>query len=154
LSANLLLRIPVPWVFVLAYLAGAGLEKLFPLKLSSALPGRTFIVGVVLFAIGAIIAGWSWTIFRRAGTTRVPGESSSTLVTWGPYRFSRNPMYVGLAVAYLGEAAMLRQLWPVLLLPLVLAYLNWTVIPLEESRLHETFKDGYDHYRHRTRRWL
>jgi len=48
-------------------------------------------------------------------------------------------MYLGLSLAYLGEAAMLRQLWPVLLLPLVAAYLNWTVIPLEEARLREAF---------------
>ena len=154
MSANPLLRIPVPWVFVLAYLAGVVLEKLIPLHLSTALPSSTYIAGVVLFAIGAVIAGWSWVIFHRAGTTRVPGEASSTLVTWGPYRFSRNPMYVGLVFAYLGEAGMLRQVWPVLLLPVVLAHLNWTVIPLEEFRLREAFGDTYDQYRHRTRRWM
>jgi protein-S-isoprenylcysteine O-methyltransferase Ste14 len=152
--SSFLLRIPVPWVYVLAYLAGAGLEKLLPLTLSSALPSSTFIAGAIFFAVGAIIAGWSWAIFHRLGTSRVPGEASSTLVTWGPFRFSRNPMYVGLAIAYVGEAGMLRQVWPVLLLPLVLMYLNWTVIPLEESRLQEVFKAGYDQYRQRTRRWF
>src|SRR5262245_5735629 len=151
---DFLLRIPVPWAFVLAYLVGAGLEKLFPLSLASRLPNRTFIAGAILFGVGAIIAGWSWAIFHCAGTTRVPGESSTTLVTWGPYRFSRNPMYVGLAIAYLGEAGMLRQVWPILLLLLTLAYLNRTVIPLEEARLFEVFKGSYDQYRQRTRRWL
>jgi protein-S-isoprenylcysteine O-methyltransferase Ste14 len=61
-------------------------------------------VGAIVFTVGAVIAGWGWVTFRRARTTTVPGRASSRLVTWGPYRVSRNPMYVGLAVAYLGEA--------------------------------------------------
>ncbi len=94
------------------------------------------------------------TIFHRVGTTTVPGQSSDTLVTWGPYEFTRNPMYVGLTLAYLGEAALLRHLWPVPLLVLVLAYVQWTVIPLEESRLREVFREDYTAYRGRVRRWL
>jgi protein-S-isoprenylcysteine O-methyltransferase Ste14 len=77
-----------------------------------------------------------------------------SLVTSGPYRKSRNPMYVGLALAYLGEAGMLRQVWPALLLPLVLAYLNWVVIPVEEARLTEVFCEAYDSYRSNVRRWI
>ena len=68
-------------------------------------------------------------------------RGSTTLVTSGPYRFTRNPMYVGLSLAYLGEAGLLKQIWPLLLLPLVLAYLNGTVIPVEEARLKEVFRD-------------
>jgi protein-S-isoprenylcysteine O-methyltransferase Ste14 len=108
----------------------------------------------VLFAAGAVMAGWGLVIFRKARTTTVPGESSAQLVTWGPYRLTRNPMYVGLTLAYLGEAAMLKQVWPVLLLPLTLAYLNWILIPLEEQRLEEVFPDAYPHYRSRVRRWI
>ena len=63
-------------------------------------------------------------------------------------------MYVGLTLAYLGEAALLRQLMPVALLVLVLAYVNWTVIPLEETRLREKFGEEYTNYCGRVRRWL
>jgi len=56
----------------------------------------------MLFAIGAVIASWSLLILHRARTTTVPGRASTKLVTWGPYRFTRNPMYVGLVCAYLG----------------------------------------------------
>jgi protein-S-isoprenylcysteine O-methyltransferase Ste14 len=63
-------------------------------------------------------------------------------------------MYVGLSLAYLGEAGLLRQGWPVLLLPLVLAYLNWGVIPVEESKLEETFPKQYAEYRAKVRRWI
>jgi protein-S-isoprenylcysteine O-methyltransferase Ste14 len=72
----------------------------------------------------------------------------------GPYRVSRNPMYVGLAIAYLGEAGILNQVWPIILLPFTLAYVNWIVIPLEEARLQEVFQDEYECYRKRVRRWM
>jgi len=63
-------------------------------------------------------------------------------------------MYVGLTLAYLGEAAMLRQVWPVILLPLVLVYLNWVVIPLEQAKLTEVFGEDYERYCERVRRWV
>jgi protein-S-isoprenylcysteine O-methyltransferase Ste14 len=63
---------------------------------------------------GAGLAAWSWLIFKRAGTSAVPGEPSRLLVTRGPYRLTRNPMYVGLTLAYLGEAGALVQVWPLL----------------------------------------
>jgi protein-S-isoprenylcysteine O-methyltransferase Ste14 len=150
-----LLRVPVPWVFVLAYLLGVALGSVGPHTVIS--PTATLvwtIAGGVLFAVGAVIAGWGLMIFHGARTATVPGESSAMLVTWGPYRFTRNPMYVGLSLAYLGEAALLKQIGPVLLLPLVLAYLNWTVIPVEEARLQDAFHDEYERYRLRVRRWI
>jgi protein-S-isoprenylcysteine O-methyltransferase Ste14 len=151
---QLLLRIPVPWVFILMYIIGAILERALPLRPANGdLPGGS-VAGGILFAIGATIAGWGLLTFRKARTTTVPGQASSQLVTWGPYRFTRNPMYVGLTLAYLGEAGLLRQIWPVILLPLVVAYVNWIVIPLEESKLREVFSEEYDRYRKRVRRWL
>src|SRR5215472_10592903 len=134
---RLLMRIPVPWVFVLAYLIGAGLEHCAPFELWNITASSVGVVGYALFAVGAVIAGWSLLIFHRLHTTTVPGKTSANLVTWGPYRFSRNPMYVGLILAYLGEAGILKQVWPILLLPLTVAYLNWVVIPVEEGRLTE-----------------
>lgn len=151
---RLLLRIPVPWVFVLTYLIGAGLEHVLPLPASNAkIPGVS-VAGGVLFATGAIIAGWGLLTFRRARTTTVPGKASSQLVSWGPYRFSRNPMYVGLTLAYFGEAGILQHIWPLILLPLTLAYVNSIVIPLEESKLREAFDEEYERYRKKVRRWL
>jgi protein-S-isoprenylcysteine O-methyltransferase Ste14 len=152
---QLIMRVPVPWVFVLTYLIGAGLNHIWPLRFGSDVSGRVmFPVGAVLFTIGALIAGWGLLTFHRARTTTVPGESSSRLVTWGPYRFSRNPMYVGLTIAYLGETFLLHQAWPAVLLPLVLAYLNWAVIPVEQARLTDVFDTEYVAYQRRVRRWL
>jgi protein-S-isoprenylcysteine O-methyltransferase Ste14 len=149
-----LMRIPVPWVFVLAYLMGVGLEAVrFHSHFFPATPLISKIAGIVFLA-GAALAAWGWLLFRKAKTTRVPGEASTTMVTRGPYRFTRNPMYLGLTVAYLGEAGILRQLWPVLLLPFVFAYLNWIVIPVEEEKLHQVFGTRYEEYRSRVGRWL
>jgi protein-S-isoprenylcysteine O-methyltransferase Ste14 len=152
---RLLLRVPVPWVFVLSYLVGVGLEVVWPPDLgSTGALLASHALGALLFVVGALIAAWSLVIFRKARTTTVPGRASNALVTWGPYRFSRNPMYVGLSLAYLGEAGILAQLWPLLLLPLTLAYVNWTVIPLEETRLEEVFPAEYADYRSSVRRWI
>jgi protein-S-isoprenylcysteine O-methyltransferase Ste14 len=151
---RLLLNVPVPWVFVLCYFLGAALEILAPFEFRRQLPASVSLAGAVVFAIGAIIAAWPLLIFFKARTTTVPGKTSSTLVTRGPYRFTRNPMYVGLTIAYLGEAAILKHVWPVILLPPTLAYLNWIVIPLEEARLTEVFQDEYDRYCARVRRWI
>lgn len=148
------MRIPVPWVFVLGYLVGVGLELAFRPYPHTERPGSIAVAGGGVFGLGAIVAGWGWLIFRRARTTTVPGRTSSSLITKGPYRFTRNPMYVGLSLAYLGEAGMLRQLWPILILPFILAYLNWVVIPVEEARLAETFGAEYERYRARVRRWI
>ena len=149
-----LLRIPVPWVFVLMYLVGVAIEYATrPHSFARSVPWLS-ITGALVFVVGAAIAGWGWLTFRKARTTTVPGEVSSQFVTWGPYRFTRNPMYVGLALAYVGEAFILRQIWPLLLLPLVVAYVNWVVIPVEENKLSEAFGSDYRGYQAKTRRWL
>jgi protein-S-isoprenylcysteine O-methyltransferase Ste14 len=149
-----LLHVPVPWVFVLTYLPGVALEHVRHVTLSANAALVSTIAGAVLFAVGAVIAGWGLVLFRKAKTTTVPGKLSGKLVTWGPYRFTRNPMYVGLVLAYLGEAGLLRQVWPVVLLPFTVAYLNWTVIPVEEAKLEEAFHDEFGQYRLRARRWF
>jgi protein-S-isoprenylcysteine O-methyltransferase Ste14 len=63
-------------------------------------------------------------------------------------------MYLGLIIAYLGEAGILGQVCPALLLPLIFAYLNWIVIPVEEERLHQVFEAQYEIYRTAVGRWF
>jgi protein-S-isoprenylcysteine O-methyltransferase Ste14 len=151
---RLVLHVPVPWVFVLAYLIGGALEHVCPLGLLPARFTAITTTGGVAFAIGAAIAGWGLFLFHKAHTTTTPGQASSQMVTRGPYRFTRNPMYIGLTLAYLGEAGILHQTWPLLLLPLVVAYVNWIVIPVEEAKLKEVFGDEYERYKARVRRWV
>src|SRR5665213_1253176 len=156
-TTKLLMHVPVPWVYLLTYLCGVGLELVCRGSIHSSETHLTSgIVGSALFVMGIVIAAWSWLIFYRARTTTIPGRHSSKLVTWGTYRFSRNPMYVGLIFTYLGEAGILHQIWPVILLPLTVSYVNWIVIPVEEARLREVFEPvSYTHLRaHETGRNL
>ena len=148
------MRVPVPWVFVISYLAGALVQRACPVHLAAAWSRQLEIIGFVLFGAGAVSAIWCQVIFRRARTTTVPGQLSSRLIANGPYQVSRNPMYVGLIIAYLGEAAILNQIWPVLFLVATVLYLNTIVIPVEESRLRQTFGDEYLQYCARVRRWI
>lgn len=151
---RLLLHVPVPWVFVLAYLLGAGLELIWPSRVYvAALPGVRA-AGIILMVMGAMTAGRCLLLFHRARTTTIPGRASATLVTWGPYHFTRNPMYLSLTLCYLGEAGILRQAWPLAFLPFALAYVNWFVIPLEETRLREVFGEQYEQFCARVRRWI
>lgn len=152
---RLLLMIPVPWVYVLAYLVGVGFQLLIPFQ---PVPVAWFIpvkiAGAVLFLLGAFFAAWSLLIFHKAKTTTTPGEQSREFIQKGPYKLSRNPMYVSLLLAYLGEAGLLVQVWPVFIIPLLIGYVNGVVIPLEEKTLLRDFKEAYADYLSKVRRWL
>lgn len=149
------LPIPVPWVFVLAYLIGLALQYLIPVPVNGTgiLLGSR-IAGGILLVVGLSLAAWSLIIFQSNHTTTSPVEKSSKLVTWGPYRFSRNPMYVSLAIIYLGEAGVLVQIWPLIFLILTLVYLQLIVVPYEEIELQKTFGDSYKQYFARVHRWI
>ena len=149
-----LMHVPVPWVFVLAYLAGLPPQLVWPVPVPDAALRTAHAAGAVVFGVGGAVAAWCLLLFSRARTTTVPGQASNALVTSGPYRYTRNPMYVSLSLMYIGEAGILTQVWPLALLPLVWAYLHTTVIPVEEARLEEAFGDAYLRYRSRVRRWL
>lgn len=152
---NALMRIPVPWVFILLYLAGLAIQRVLPIAINS--QGLAWIVrvaGFVFIALGIVLAFSALGIFRKTKTTTVPHETPSTLVTSGPYRLTRNPMYVGLSLEYLGVAGARLDVWPVILLPLLLAYVNFVVIPVEEQNLRGVFGDAYQEYGARVGRWL
>jgi protein-S-isoprenylcysteine O-methyltransferase Ste14 len=92
--------------------------------------------------------------FRRAGTHPQPWRPATALVVTGPYRFSRNPMYVGATLFYIGISFWVNSLWPLLLLPVVLVIMSRGVIAREEAYLERLFGDEYRSYRSRVRRWL
>lgn len=152
---NPLLQIPVPWLYVLVYLAGVVLQYVLPIPITN--PAIQFyapILGAVMVALGAALAFTSLGIFRSVHTTTVPFETSFKLVTWGPYKLSRNPMYVGLAFVYIGVAAIQMVVWSLVFLPLLLFYINGIVIPLEEAQLRSTFGEAYQEYFAHVHRWL
>jgi protein-S-isoprenylcysteine O-methyltransferase Ste14 len=110
----------------------------------------------------ALICGGLWLVldggamlrFRRAGTSMVPLNPSTALVVSGPYRFTRNPMYLGMAFLYVGLAFALGVIWALFLLPLVIAAVDQLVIAREEAYLVRKFGQPYCDYMARVRRWL
>jgi len=150
-----LLLVPVPWVFVLGYLAGLALQYFVGTPHPApALRTALWLAGVVLVVLGSALAAWSLSLFHRARTTTVPLEAPSTVVTRGPYRLSRNPMYVSLTLIYLGECAIFAQLWPLAMLLPTLRYVNGVVVPFEEAQLTAALGDRYRDYCASVRRWL
>ena len=152
---NPVMRIPVPWVFVLAYLVGFVVQLYIPVPIRSPeIVSISLIVGLILVLLGVAFAFSALGIFRKRNTTTIPFEIPTSLVTSGPYRFTRNPMYVGLTLVYLGVAGTRAEILPVIVLPVLLAYVNFIVIPVEERRLEDAFGDAYERYGARVRRWL
>jgi protein-S-isoprenylcysteine O-methyltransferase Ste14 len=93
-------------------------------------------------------------LFRRAGTPVAPWETPSALVAVGPYRFTRNPMYLGLALCLSGLAIYLGTLTPFLVIPLFAWVITALFILREEQRLEERFGSRYCAYKARVRRWI
>jgi protein-S-isoprenylcysteine O-methyltransferase Ste14 len=114
---------------------------------------RVFL-GWALFAGGAVLVAWGMLTFARAHTAIIPNRPASAIVDHGPYRFTRNPMYVGFTLAYMGGALLLNTAWPFAFLPFVLLALSRLVIAREERYLTEAFGASYTEYRSRVRRWL
>jgi protein-S-isoprenylcysteine O-methyltransferase Ste14 len=152
---NPVMRIPVPWVFILAYLIGFVVQLYLPIPIRAPEIVRiALIAGLILVVAGVAVAFSALGIFRKRSTTTIPFETPTSLVTSGPYRFTRNPMYVGLTLVYLGVAGTRAEVWPVIVLPVLLAYVNFIVVPVEERHLHDAFGDAYEQYGARVRRWL
>jgi protein-S-isoprenylcysteine O-methyltransferase Ste14 len=144
-----------PLLFLGALALGALLSLVIPLGPRLASPnGLALTVGLTFVAIGFALAALSVRNFRLAGTSVVPGEPSTALVETGPYRFTRNPIYIGFVLAYFGLSIMLTSLWVLLLLIPVLMVLQRGVVEREEDYLEQQFGDGYRKYKVRVPRWL
>ncbi len=107
-----------------------------------------------IFCILTLVGLPALMAFRRAGTDPRPWVPAASLVVTGPYRFTRNPMYVGLTCLYLGVSFWTNALWALALLPIVLAVMTFGVIMREEAYLERHFGEPYRAYRSRVRRWL
>lgn len=111
-------------------------------------------VAVVLIIGGLMLDGMAAGTFRRFGTAPEPWKPSTALVESGPYRFSRNPIYVGFAVTYAGLAVAMDSLWALALLVPCLVVVDRWVILREERYLESRFGQPYRDYKARVRRWL
>jgi protein-S-isoprenylcysteine O-methyltransferase Ste14 len=111
-------------------------------------------LGWVLVVAFVVWNGWSLWLFGRHETGLLPGQATHAIIEEGPYRVSRNPLYVGLLALYLGVALLVPTLWGLVLFPLAVLLVVWGAIRPEERFLHERFGAPYDDYARRVRRWL
>lgn len=143
---------PPPLIYLAGLVAGLLLGAAVPTPFLAR--GAASVIGAVLIAAALWLALWGVRTMRRAGTSVRPDVPTTALVTTGPFGFSRNPLYVSLALLYAGVAIAARSLWALLLLVVVLAVVHRGVIGREERYLERKFGVDYLRYKARVRRWL
>ena len=146
------IRLHPPIIFAISILAGVGLNNFWPRTMPYGL--QDHIYGMILIIVALLLAVWSLLGFYRTGTDVRPDTPDSTLLTSGPYRFSRNPLYIVLALAQLTAAVWLNNLWVLLLVIPSVIVISLYAIAREERYLEALFGQQYIDYKKRVRRWL
>ncbi len=144
--------VPPPLIYVAFFLVGLGFQRYVPMARLPVGIGR--VLGAVLVLSWLVLTTWSFRRFWASGTSVVPIRPTTALVTEGPYRLTRNPMYLGLLLLYIGVACWFGLVWPLLLAPVVVWVMGVSVIGREERYLTRKFGDEYQRYQEHVRRWL
>jgi protein-S-isoprenylcysteine O-methyltransferase Ste14 len=142
-----------PVLFVGTLLVGLMLHWVKPVHLLHR-QNLARVLGLVILLLSWLLVRAAEKAMKRAGTNIRPDQPSLAVVTDGPFRFSRNPMYLASIGLYLSVALLLNALWPLVLLPIMIAVLDWGVVRREERYLEAKFGASYREYRMRVRRWL
>ncbi len=154
-SNSILLRFPPIALFVIVFLAGFAIEVLALGAPHPAAPDDPlFWIGLVVSLPAAYFGIGAWAMFRMRHLALMPGDALKKLVDDGPFRFSRNPMYLGLALLHLALSLLLGLPLTALTLFVSLAIMQFIVIPFEEDCMAKSFGADYADYRQRVRRWI
>lgn len=146
-----IVRPPIAWA--LAVVAGLVLQWLYPLPFLPATVPAGWVGGLVFLA-GLALLFWSAATFRRAGTAVQASVPTSSIVAEGPYRYSRNPIYVAMFLGLAGVAIGFDSLWHVILLVPFYLVIRYGVVAREEAYLARKFGEIYLGYKRSVRRWL
>ncbi|ACP26478.1 hypothetical protein NGR_c27290 [Sinorhizobium fredii NGR234] len=150
-NSGAMVRPPLAWILAVA--VGFLSDGVFPLPfLPPAMPA--FWLGAIVFLAGLALLIWAATTFRGAGTHIQTVEPTTTIVEEGPYRYSRNPIYIGMFLGLIGLAIGFDSLWLFILLVPFYFVIRHGVVAREEAYLERKFGDVYRTYRTRVRRWL
>jgi protein-S-isoprenylcysteine O-methyltransferase Ste14 len=141
-----------PGIPILGWLLGWGLGWIWPLHL--AWPAWSRWLGWFLLTAPFAIVVWAAITFRRHNTPVNALGKVTTVVTAGPFRYSRNPMYVTLMLAYMGGILAFHLIWSAVLIVPVFLGLQYGVIAREEQHLQAVFGEQYTDYCRRVRRWV
>ena len=143
---------PPPLIFAIPLAVALYENRSKPLAV---LPPRFAGIAGALMIVVALVLWLAAVIqFRRARTSLMPYKPTTAIVESWPYSFSRNPIYLSMALMYVGISLFFNALWPLLLLPLVLIVIQRGVIEREERYLDGKFGNDYLDYKSRVRRWV
>ena len=145
-------KIIPPLVYLAGIIVGLLVSMWLPTKVIPA--PAAWIVGGFLILCGAVLTSSGILKFKSVGTTVRPDRAASSLVIAGPYKITRNPMYLGLALVYLGIAIADQSIWALILLPIILIIIQHWAIKPEEAFLERRFGTEYSNYKTNVRRWL
>ncbi len=143
---------PPPLIFAIPLVAGVLVGRVFPFEVMPRPFALT--IGGALAVSAMVLDIWALPKFRRAGTSMMPYEPTTAIIDSGPFAFTRNPLYLAMALLYAGITLLVNTVWPLLLLPFVLGLVQRGVIEREERYLEWKFGDEYLSYKSRVRRWL
>ena len=146
---------PPPLIYAVTFAAGILLHRKFPGRSVLLLPPKLrFVLAGSLIGFALAISTRAFLTMRRAHTNIDPRQPTTTIVVEGPYRFTRNPIYLSLTLLYSGLTVLFNALSGLLLLPIALIILRRGVIEREERYLERKFGEQYLSYKQRVRRWL
>ncbi len=111
-------------------------------------------IGIFIFLIGLSITFYSFHLFRKNKTPIIPGKKPTFIVMEGPYKFTRNPMYLGVSIALLGAAMYFGNLLSFLSPIIFFLIMNYYFVPFEERLLENIFGKKYLNYKKKARRWV
>jgi protein-S-isoprenylcysteine O-methyltransferase Ste14 len=147
-------RFPPPLVFLACIGAGVLLGRFVqPLVLPIPTAPR-LAAGVLVIVAGLALVVWAFGPFRRTGQDPAPWKPSPSLIIQGPYKFTRNPMYVAMLTVQVGVGVCLGNVWILLLGPLALVLVHFIAVLPEEAYLGERFGEDYARYRASVRRYF
>jgi protein-S-isoprenylcysteine O-methyltransferase Ste14 len=146
------IRVHPPIIYAISILSGIGLNKLWPLPLPFGLHDRVY--GGIIIVIATLVAAWALLHFHRNDTDVRPDKPDNALITSGPYRFTRNPLYMVLTLAQITAAIWLDNLWILLLVVASVIVITRYAITREELYLEQLFGQEYLRYKQRVRRWF
>lgn len=142
-----------PLIFIIGLLFGWGIDRIMPSPSFIPWPYGT-ILGVFTIIVALALVFWAAGTFRKAGTEVDPRKPSTTIVADGPFQYTRNPMYVGMALIVMGIAFWTDSLWILIFLVPALLTIRYGVIAREEKYLMNKFGEEYSAYKKRVGRWL
>ena len=150
-TAQVIIRPPLAWG--LAIIAGLTLNWLVPLPfLPADLPAGW--LGAMVFVLAVALVAWAIVTMTRVGSNVPTNRPTTTIVEAGPYRFTRNPVYLGMFLGLIGLAIAFDNLWLLIMLVPFALVIRYAVVAREEAYLERKFSDIYHGYRSRVRRWL